>query len=162
MAVIGYQSQIGKRLSAELLSRATEAATITAVRTKAAILRAYEPHRDTGAVGASVSVEVIGGHSLGLPRDIGVIAVANAKAADWLDKGTANDGSGYIRRPNRKDMPVGKRSPNRPNAGSYGGTISYLDIVRGQRATHFFSAPQGVPLNEMMRNVFAGIYRRTR
>jgi len=154
----GYETKTAAKLAADLQARTKTAMEITAVRIAADLRASAEPYVDTGATQASVHVEVYGGLSAGTGgfRNVGMIATADSPAAEYLDQGTRSE----IRRPSGANMPVGARSPNRPNAPVKG--VTKLPVVSGQRATGWFSRPKGIPLNEHMRNVFAGVYRRMR
>ncbi len=96
----------------------------------------------------SVSVVPFGGLSGFGPREVGLIATATARHAEWVDKGTSN-GTALTTR----FTPVGQRAPYRRNQPpQFVGTITFVSPPNaGQAPTHWFSFPFGRPLGEYMR-----------
>lgn len=154
---LGFETRTIAALATELVSRAQEAAELTAVRVQARLQASAAKYTDTGEMERSISVEVTGGLGGFGPREVGVIAVATSEHAEWVDKGT---GPAIFGTP---FMTVGARSPNRRNAPTqHKGNVYLMSEVNGQQATGWFSSPGGIPLGEIMRNTLHGIYRRLR
>lgn len=155
----GYETRTVAALAAELVSRAAEAMEIAAVRVELRLKESASKYTDSGEMERSISVTPTGGLSGFGGREVGMIASATAPHAEWVDKGTA-DG---IKSNSTAFLPVGQRSPNRRNAPEgFKGSITYRRTVSGQQATHWFSAPDGIPLGEIMGSTYRGIFRRLR
>lgn len=154
----GYETRTVAALAAELVSRASEAMEIAAVRVELRLKASAAKYSDTGEMENSVSVTPIGGLSGFGGREVGMIATATAKHAEWVDKGTASPIT-----PNSSPyLGVGARTTNLAGSRGFGGKVYRRPSVRGQDATHWFSEPDGIPLGEVMRNTYAGIFRRIR
>lgn len=155
----GYETRTVAALAAELVSRAAEAMEIASVRVELRLKASASKYSDTGQMENSVSVTPIGGLSGFGGREVGMIASATAPHAEWVDQGTG-DG---ITSNSTRFLPVGQRSPNRRNAPeAFKGSVTYRRTINGQPATRWFSEPDGIPLSEIMRNTYAGIFRRIR
>lgn len=145
--VLGYETRTVSALAAELVARAQTAAEVAAIEVEINLKRSANIHSDTGEMRDSVSVVPFGGLSGFGPREVGLIATATAPHAEWVDRGTrSGTAHGGI-------TPVGLRAPYRRNQPpQYMGTVTLVfGPVRGQPATHWFSAPFGRPLGEYMR-----------
>ncbi len=155
----GFETRTVSALAVELVSRAQEAMTIGAARVEARLKESASKYSDTGEMEDSVSVTPIGGLGGFGTREVGMIASATAPHAEWVDKGTGPS----ISPTTHQFLAVGARSPNRRNAPEqFKGVVHRLPVVSGQKATRWFSEPGGIPLGEVMRNVYAGIFRRLR
>lgn len=155
----GYETRTVSALAVELVSRAQEAMTIAAVRVEERLKESAAKYTDTGEMENGVSVTPIGGLGGFGAREVGMIASATAPHSEWVDKGTGPS----ITPRNSPLMSVGGRAPHRRNApAQFKGVIYRLPEVSGQKATRWFSAPGGIPLGEIMRNTYAGIFRRLR
>lgn len=157
-AVGGFETRTVSALAVELVSRAQESMAIGAVRVQARLEASAEVYSDTGEMKSSISVVPYGGLGGFGAREVGMIATATADHAEWVDKGTRSP----IFPTSSRYLSVGKRTVGNPESKGFGQKVLKRRYVAGQEATHWFSAPGGIPLNEIMRNTFHGIFRRLR
>lgn len=154
--VQGFETRTVAALAVELASKALESMELAAPRVEERLRLSASKYTDTGDMENSISVTPYGGLGGFGVREVGMIASATAQHAEWVDRGTRSP----ITPTSTSYLSVGKRTTNNPASKGFGGTVYKRDSVSGQEATHWFSAPGGIPLNEIMRNTYAGIFRR--